>query len=270
MFSELTEGVESYRIAIGMLSKYKLWKYVVLPGMISVALAVGLIFATMGILEYLGELDYTPGWLDRGLDGVGGWLSGISWLEKPIMWLSRISGGFAKVLSVLISTGVLLFLFKYIIMVVIAPFMGMLSEKIESIQTGNPPPKTTVKQFILDIVRGLRIALRNIIRELFYTLVFMLFSGVIPLIGSIISTIAIFWIQAYYAGFGNMDYTLERRRFSVRDSVRFVGTHRGLAVGNGAVFLLIFLIPVIGWFLAPAYGTIAATLTSLKRLQLET
>ena len=270
MISELTEGIESYRTAIGLLSKHKLWKYVVLPGLISIAMAIGLIFVTMGILEYLGKLDYTPGWLDEGLSGVGGWLAGVSWLEKPIAWLSRFSAGFAKVLSVLISTGILLFLFKYIIMVVIAPFMGMLSEKVESIQTGNPPPKTTAKQFVQDIIRGLRIALRNIVRELFFTLVFMLFNGLIPLVGSIISAVAIFWVQAYYAGFGNMDYTLERRRFSVRDSVRFVGTHKGLAVGNGAVFLLLFLIPVVGWFLAPAYGTIAATLTSLKRLEVGT
>ncbi len=265
MFSELIEGVESYKKAFRMLSEHRLWSYVILPGFISIAMAVGLIFATMGILSYLGGLDYTPDRVDGWIAWIGEKIENIGWLQGVISWMGRISGSFAKVLSVLLSTGILLFLFKYIIMVVIAPFMGMLSEKVESIQTGNPPPKTTAKQFIQDVIRGLRIALRNIIRELFFTLIFLMFNWV-PLIGSILSAVAIFWTQAYYAGFGNMDYTLERKRFSVRDSVRFVGNFRGLAVGNGAVFLLIFLIPVIGWFLAPAYGTIAATLTSLKRL----
>ena len=265
MISEILEGVESYRKAIGMLSKHRLWSYVIIPGLISVALAVGLIFATMNILEYLGGLDYTPDRVDGWLSKIGNWLQEMGWLAGFISWLGRVSSSFAKVLYLLLSTGILLFLFKYIIMVVIAPFMGMLSEKVESIQTGNPPPKTTAVQFIQDIIRGLRIALRNIIRELFFTLIFLMFNWV-PVIGSILSAVAIFWTQAYYAGFGNMDYTLERRRFKVRDSVRFVGSHRGLAVGNGGVFLLIFLIPVVGWFLAPAYGTIAATLTSLKRL----
>lgn len=266
MISEIVEGVETYRKAIGMLSKHRLWSYVIIPGLISIAMAVGLIIATMNILEYLGGLDYTPDRVDGWLSRISGWLREVGWLEGVLSWLGGVSSSFAKVLYLLLSTGILLFLFKYIIMVVIAPFMGMLSEKVESILTGNPAPKTTVVQFIQDIIRGLRIALRNIVREIFFTLIFLMFNWV-PIIGSVLSAVAIFWTQAYYAGFGNMDYTLERRRFTVKDSVRFVGAHRGLAVGNGGVFLLIFLIPVVGWFLAPAYGTIAATLASLERLQ---
>ena len=45
------------------------------------------------------------------------------------------------------------------------------------------------------------------------------------------------------------------------ESIFFVGTHKGLAIGNGVLFYLMHLVPFIGWVLAPAYAVIAATLS---------
>jgi CysZ protein len=44
-------------------------------------------------------------------------------------------------------------------------------------------------------------------------------------------------------------------------SIDFISTHKGLAIGNGIVFYLMHLIPVIGWIFAPAYAVIAATIS---------
>ncbi len=244
MIDGMLEGISTYTRAIKMLSEHKLWKYVILPGIVSVILTTLLIGATITFAGNIGEVivDIYP------------WEAGKAIFEKV-----------ASILSALLLIALVVFLFKYLVMVIIAPFMGTLSEKVESILTGKAPPTVTPVQFVQDIIRGLRIALRNIVREIFYTLLLLLFN-IVPVIGSIISTVLIFLIQAYYAGFGNMDYTLERKRFTVKDSVKFVRSNRGLAIGNGSIFLLIFLVPIIGWFLAPAYGTIAATMSSLKRL----
>ena len=73
-------------------------------------------------------------------------------------------------------------------------------------------------------------------------------------------------IQAYYAGFGNADFTLERRRYKVNDSVRFMRQNRALALGNGAGFLLLLLIPVVGLVLAPGLGAVAATIDSVEAI----
>jgi len=62
-----------------------------------------------------------------------------------------------------------------------------------------------------------------------------------------------------------MDYTLERH-FSIGESVRFVRANRWLAVGNGAVFMLI-LMTGIGFLLAPPLATVAATIETAKRLE---
>ena len=88
----------------------------------------------------------------------------------------------------------------------------------------------------------------------------ILLLGLLPVIG-IFSTVLLFLVQAYYAGFGNMDYTLERH-FNYKDSLNFVRKHRGIAIGNGIVFMLFLLIPVIGIILVlPLSVTAASTKT---------
>ena len=44
-------------------------------------------------------------------------------------------------------------------------------------------------------------------------------------------------------------------------AIYFIGNHKGLAIGNGLVFYLIHLLPIVGWVLAPAYAVIAATMS---------
>jgi CysZ protein len=53
---------------------------------------------------------------------------------------------------------------------------------------------------------------------------------------------------------------MERRNKSVRETFRHAWNHRGRMIGHGAMFALLLLIPVAGWFLAPSYGIVAGTL----------
>jgi CysZ protein len=116
-----------------------------------------------------------------------------------------------------------------------------------------------------ELVRGIRVSLRNILRELLLTLIVLVISGLLPFL-AIFGGPVIFAIQAYYAGFGNMDFTLERH-LGVRGSVRFVRNHKGLAIGNGAVFVLLLMIPVVGLFLAPGLSTVASTIRTIEHLE---
>ena len=87
----------------------------------------------------------------------------------------------------------------------------------------------------------------------------------IPVVG-IIATILIFVIQAYYVGFGNMDYTMERH-FGYKESIQFVRKHRGLAIGNGAVFVLMLFIPIIGFIITLPISVVAASTETVKILE---
>ena len=75
-------------------------------------------------------------------------------------------------------------------------------------------------------------------------------------------------MQAYYAGFGNMDYTLERH-FKYKESISFVKKNKGTAIGNGLIFMLFLLVPVIGVILVLPLSVTAATTETIKNIQLK-
>jgi CysZ protein len=68
-------------------------------------------------------------------------------------------------------------------------------------------------------------------------------------------------VEFYYYGFSMLDYSFERKKITASESIYFTGGHKGLAIGNGLMFYLIQVIPVLGWILAPAYAVVAATLS---------
>ena len=73
-------------------------------------------------------------------------------------------------------------------------------------------------------------------------------------------------VQSYYAGFGNMDYTLERH-YNYKDSINFVRRNRGIAIGNGLVFIMFLLIPFIGVILVLPLSVTAASLSTVKLIK---
>jgi CysZ protein len=100
--------------------------------------------------------------------------------------------------------------------------------------------------------------------ELLLTIPILLISF-IPVI-NIFSSVLLFLVQSYYAGFGNMDYTLERH-YEVKESVAFVRKNRGIAIGNGIVFMAMLLIPVIGIILVLPLSVTASTTQTVKIIQ---
>ena len=144
-----------------------------------------------------------------------------------------------------------------------SPFMGPVSEKIEEHLTGKDIKSNS---FITLLSRGIRINIRNLIRELLYVLPLILL-GFVPVVG-LITTPFIFYIQSYYAGFGNMDYTMERY-FNYSESTSFVKKYKGVAVGNGLVFICMLFIPLFGIMLTLPVSTAASTIETLKKLNLE-
>src|SRR5690606_29437287 len=116
-----------------------------------------------------------------------------------------------------------LMLYRHIVMALSAPFMSPVSEKIEKHLYGQSHSHRETT-FMAQLWRGVRINVRNLTLELLLTVPILLI-GFIPVIG-IVSTILLFLVQSYYAGFGNMDDTLERH-YKYSESIRFVQTTRG-------------------------------------------
>jgi CysZ protein len=116
-----------------------------------------------------------------------------------------------------------------------------------------------MKQLWADMIRGIRLALRNTLWQTVYTLSILILSF-IPVVGWATPILALF-VECYYYGFSMLDYNCERKQMNVSKSIEYVGKHKGLAIGNGLVFYLMHGIIVIGWVLAPAYAVIAATIS---------
>lgn len=240
--SGIISGIRAYFEAFELLSKLKLWKYFFVPMLISLILAL-----------IIGGTGYSLS------DNIGSYIGSFwpwEWGYETFQTISSVFGGL-----IIVTLGFLIF--KHLILALSAPFMAPISEKIEIYLTGvkSLDPRSSFMELL---IRGLRIAIRNLFRELILTVPILLL-GLIPIIG-IFSTVLLFLMQAYFAGFGNMDYTLERH-FNYRDSVKFVKRNRGLATGNGVVFMLFLLIPIIGVILVLPFSVTAATSETVKKIQ---
>ena len=189
-------------------------------------------------------------------DAIGSYIASFWTWDFGKETFNTISRVFSGLLIVLIG----FITFKHIIMALSAPFMGPISKKIEDDFRGVVSQVKTTSFWGL-LRRGIKISSRNLFRELLLSIPILLL-GFIPVIG-LFSAILLFLMQAYFAGFGNMDYTLERY-FSYQKSILFVKKNRGVAIGNGLVFMLFLLIPFIGVILVLPFSVTAATIATVK------
>ncbi|MEZ4985897.1 MAG: EI24 domain-containing protein [Saprospiraceae bacterium] len=239
----LLRGATDYLKGLKVIAQHGLWVYFWIPVLLSLL---------------LGGIVISGAW--AASDNLGDWL--ISFY--PFEW-GRVA--FEKMATLLSGLSIVVFtllIFRYIIMAIAAPFMSLLSEKMEhKMYPGTPAVTFSFSKMASDLARGIALALRNIVRELFLTIVLLLLTVILPIL-SPVTPILILLIQAYYAGFGNFDFTLERHA-NMQQSVRFVRGNRMLAVGNGLVFVLL-LMTVVGFLFALPLGTAAGTVSTLERL----
>lgn len=242
MLKNIAIGIQAYLGAFSLISKLKLWKYFAIPMLISVITAI-VIFGSAYSLS----------------DNIGAFIARIwlwDWGKETFLGISSFIGGLIVIIIGLI-------LFKHIIMALSAPFMSPVSEKIEAHLTGDVLHSHRKTSFSEQLWRGIKINGRNLVMELLITLPILLLKF-IPVV-NIFSAILLFLVQAYYAGFGNMDYTLERH-FNYKKSLQFVNENKGLAIGNGAIFLVFLFIPFLGVILALPLSVTAASIRTIETI----
>ena len=243
MIKNILTGIKAYGGTLGLISKLKLWKYFFIPIGISVITAAVIGFTAYGLSDNLG----------RFIAKIWIW----DWGHETFLSISSFVGAIA-----ILAIG--LILYKHIIMALSAPFMSPVSEKIEAHLTGVQNLEYRTTSFKEQLWRGIRLNVRNLGKELLFTIPLLLLKF-IPIV-NIFSTVLLFMMQAYYAGFGNIDYTLERH-FKYKESVKFVKKNRGVAIGNGMVFMIFLLIPVVGIILVLPMSVTAASIKTIDILK---
>lgn len=257
-FKHFGVSLKTMFTSLGFLVKHGLWYYLLFPIILAVALWYGFDAfekwasesLTNLLLEYLGfgkpaEIEDPTWW-----DSVVGFFSdtAASAVDKVVALTFGIMFSW-----LLYRTG------KYIILILLSPVLAFLSEATEKRLTGNDYP-FVMKEFIHDVVRGIGIAIRNMLLEYLVIITLFVISFFVPVLTPI--TMAIGYVAGwYFYGFAMFDYTNERRRLSIKESVRYLRKHKGMVIGNGMMFSIIFSVPLLGPIFAPIMAVTSATMS---------
>ncbi len=245
MLKEIVIAIESYFRAHRFISRHKLWKWILIPG-----ISYALLFI-VGMYFFWNSADSAVTWLSQRL-GIDPWLHRQS--SGLLSFLFVMGGIMIRLILVLFWFS----LFKYLFLIIGSPVFSYLSEKTDAILSGKDFPFNW-PQVLKDMGRGIKLALRNSLWQTVYMICLLILSF-FPVVGWIIPVVALF-VECYYYGFSMLDYSCERHKLSAAESIEFISKHKGLAVGNGMVFYLMHLLPFLGWVLAPAYAVVAATIS---------
>jgi CysZ protein len=245
LLEEIIKAIQSYYKAHQFIRLHKLWKWIIIPGIIyTILFLISMFFfgkTANNFIEWLSVKTGLRTWLSKGGTGMLGFFFAFSGI---ILWLIQMLFYFS--------------LFKYVWLILGSPIFAYLSEKTASITEGKEF-NFNFQQFIKDIFRGIKIALRNCLWQSVYMISIIILS-LIPVVGWLTPLLALL-VECYYYGFSMLDYSFERKKITVAESIYFIGNHKGIAIGNGLMFYLMQVIPVLGWMLAPAYAVVSATLS---------
>lgn len=246
-FTQFGIGAKTYIEALSFVMNKGLWIYFMYPLILSLLL----FFFGFNLVEGL------TGWMES-------WIMDYIDTSDEDSWLRILTGVLHFFLSIALKIVFFLVystLIKYIVLIIMSPVMTILSEKTETILTGKQFP-FSFSQLMRDILRGVLIALRNMFFQLGIVLLSLLVIW-IPVIGWF-CPILLWLISWYFYGFSMIDYVCERRKLNVSQSIQYIRTNKGLAIGNGLIFSLLFMLPIVGVILASVLAPVAGCIAVLE------
>lgn len=227
---QLELGFRTYFNAIGFIFSKGLWWAFLIP-------------LAMNILLFIGGYTF----IESVTKNLQDWIVGIVGLKESTFFLSGLLTGVLGGVVWLLLKVMFFFMFAfwggYITLILLSPLFAYLSERTEEIISGKKYPFNP-DQFMRDIVRGILISFRNLFIQTGWMILFFIL-GFIPVVGWF-GALVLFIISAYFYGFAFIDYTSERRKMKIRDSVQFVRSNKWLAIANGTIFSLFLILPFCG------------------------
>ena len=249
-------GLKSIFEAVVLIFEHWLWLYFIFPILFSVGIFFGGEYLFEGLKSInlqssLQNLQFKADFSNIRFEGFP--------TDSEEMRLLIIA---LKLILVVVS----LKLSKYIILILMAPVMTILSSRTEYFLTGNKYP-FSFNQFVSDMYRGINFAVRNLIRQMIIIVGWYLITLLFPFLDEFTFWV-VFFVGSFYYGASMMDYTNERRRMSMDDSIRFIRHHAGIAMSIGMLFYALFFVTYIGIIFAPIICIIAATYAIHQKVDL--
>jgi len=266
-------GLSAYKEAHAFIKQHNFYSYFFIPIVFNLVLFV--LFS--GLVWHYAQLGADKIYFSLNIDTLN--FGGFSFLKQIIHFALAF---IFKLLGLLIY----MITFRNIVLVLMAPVLAIVAEKTAEIITRDASPFAWF-QFLKDTARGIAIAVKNALKEIFYTIIIFLLSF-IPVIG-LAGALIVFLMQSYFYGFSMLDYSLERVKMNTQQSENFIWQHKWLAVAIGTVFNLLvavsttfsifpsvfvsffvkafLLIPLIALSITPIYGVVAGTIAAMKILK---
>src|ERR1051326_442567 len=203
---QIALGSGSYFSAIGFIFKNGLWIYFFYPLLIALVLFFGGIALTGFIADRLSAALTSY----FGLDDPDSWfLSAMGWMVSF----------FINAILFIIFFYIKASLLKYFTLILLSPVMAHLSQRTAQL-LDEKKSGFDAKQFLKDMLRGIAMALRNMLIEFFFIFIFF-FVSFIPFAGWLISLVALSLVSWFFYGFSMIDYSNERKKLSVGQSTSF-------------------------------------------------
>ncbi|SDL82583.1 CysZ protein [Catalinimonas alkaloidigena] len=235
-------GLRSYGTALAMIRQHRLWYFFLLPGVANL-----LLFA---LVFYFGwQVAYNTGQAAEGKFADWGATGGLAQ-----------SVGLLVSITLMLATLLLYFkLYKYLLLIVLAPLWAWIAERTQELD-GAPAVPFSMRLFLKNLTRGLKIGLRSLVWEMLITGGLLLLL-LVPFINLIVPLL-LFLNEGFWWGFSVLDLRNEYFGWNDHSSVRWINYHKGLALSNGIVFLLLLAIPLLGLLVAPVLSVMAAGLAA--------
>lgn len=247
----IVDGLKLFFEAHQFILRNKLKRYMIISGLLFLVLfSVGINFIIIGVehvepfitewilLNFKKYLNFNVNEAEMKIGIQGGF-----WLVKTAITSNKDS------------------IFTSVFLIIGTPYFSFIAGKIRELTTKEVMP-FSLKRIIKEIVRGLKISIKNSFKQLGLIILITLISFV-PVIG-IITPLLIFIVQAYFNGVLMTDYSLESKGYDVKTSEDFFSKNKPAMFSIGLGFMFLLLIPVIGWFIAPTYALTASALYFIK------
>jgi len=153
-------------------------------------------------------------------------------------------------------------LYKYIILIIFAPVLAILSERTQNI-LNNQKKSINFIRLVSEIGRGMAMGILLISLNIMIYLSLLFLSLTIPFLSPAF-VILVFLMESFFFGASMLDYRNEYFQLSIKSSLQKIFEHKGLVLGNGLALNLFILIPFFGVLFAPSLALIAAAIHANK------
>jgi CysZ protein len=167
----------------------------------------------------------------------------MAWLPSWLNWLSVVIWPLA-VLTVLV---IFSFIFSTVANWIAAPFNGLLSEKMESMLSGQPAPEGSMLDIIKDVPRTLTREWQKLSYYLPRAIGFFIILWLLPIIGQIIWFLFIAWMMAIQY----KDYPFDNHKIPFGQMKVILNENRSLSYSFGITVAVFSMIPIVNLIVMP-------------------